>query len=163
MFSTGLIKDQCYRQHRCSILWRKTEVPWLAHKCSLILIPPIRVQSVHVSPVHVQSCMLPVKTQMQERDFLLEQESWSDFLKEIKAGGRVAALKTMVEWDVAFWKLRRAQGVNVTVPKEGSVFFSSSRHTAAAFCNKWLLQHSHTKTMAKILIIHIFCICNDFK
>lgn len=103
MFSMELIKDQCYRQHRCSILWRKKKAPLLAHKCSLILIPHIRVHSVHVSPVHFQSCMLPVKTHMQERDFLLEQESLSDFLKEIKAGGRVAGLKTMVKWDVAFW------------------------------------------------------------
>lgn len=133
MFSMRLIKDQCYRQHRCSILWRKKKVSRLAHKCCLILIPPVRVQSVHVSPVRFQSCTLPVKTQMQEEDFLLEQESWIDFLKEMKAGGRVAGFKTMVKWDVAFWWMRRARRVNATAPKEGSVFFPSSSSRAAAF------------------------------
>lgn len=34
---------------------------------------------------------------MQEEDFLLEQESLSEFLKERKAGGRVACVKTMVK------------------------------------------------------------------
>jgi len=68
------------------------KVPRLAHKRCLILTPPVKVQSVHkrtCNPAHFLS-----KHKCRKR---ISYKSESEFLKERKAGGRVAGVKTMVK------------------------------------------------------------------